>query len=168
MGSGSVRLVSNLAPRGGAFSVGEPIGQGLSLMLEAGGSARRRLSLCRAGAPQIQIRRIAPEAAEARQSAVRSGAKAAGKERVAGCQGMRPFTDAGSISLLLCAMEDQDHPVRSAGCRPLTSGMSRQRRTPAVLPDTPGSRRGLPNPQARMRRSPFQGGSPALEPGRRW
>jgi hypothetical protein len=43
----------------------------------------------------------APEAAEARQSAVRSGAEAAGKERVAGCQGMRPFTDAGSISLLL-------------------------------------------------------------------
>ncbi len=71
------------------------------LMLEAGGSACRRQSLCRAGAPQIQIRRIAPEAAEARQSAVRSGAKAAGKERVAGCQGMRPFTDAGSISLLL-------------------------------------------------------------------
>ena len=32
---------------------------------------------------------------EARQSAVQSGAKATGKERVAGCQGMRPFTDAG-------------------------------------------------------------------------
>ena len=29
------------------------------------------------------------------------GAEAAGKERVAGCQGMRPLTDAGSISLLL-------------------------------------------------------------------
>src|SRR5271166_3861588 len=57
--------------------------------------------LCRAGAPQIQTRRIAAEAAEARQSAVRSGAEAAGKERVASCQGMRPFTDAGSISLLL-------------------------------------------------------------------
>ena len=43
---------------------------------------------------KIQTRRIAPEAAEARQSAVRSGAEATGKERVAGCQGMRPFTDA--------------------------------------------------------------------------
>ena len=75
--------------------------QDLSLMLEAGGSARRRRPLCRAGAPQIQTRRIAPEAAEAHQSAVRSGAEAAGKERVAGCQGMRPSTDAGSISLLL-------------------------------------------------------------------
>ena len=42
-----------------------------------------------------------PEAAEARQSAVRSGAEAAGKERVAGGQGVRPFTDAGSISLFL-------------------------------------------------------------------
>ena len=50
---------------------------------------------------KIQTRRIAPEAAEARQSAVRSGAEAAGKERFAGCQGMRPFADAGSISLLL-------------------------------------------------------------------
>ena len=34
-------------------------------------------------------------AAEARQSAVRSGAEAAGKERVAGCQGMRSFTGPG-------------------------------------------------------------------------
>jgi hypothetical protein len=75
-------------------------GQDLSRMLEAGGSARRRQSLCRAGAPQIQTRRIAAEAAEARQSAVRSGAKAAGKECVAGCQGMRPFANAGSISFL--------------------------------------------------------------------
>ena len=61
----------------------------------------RHRSLRRAGAPQIQTQRIAPEAAEARQSAVRSGAEAAGKERVAGGQGMRPFADAGSISLLL-------------------------------------------------------------------
>jgi hypothetical protein len=38
---------------------------------------------------------------KARQSAVRPGAEAAGKERVASCSGMRPFTDAGSISLLL-------------------------------------------------------------------
>ena len=75
--------------------------QDLSRVLEAGGSAHRRRSLYPAGAPQFQTRRIAPEAAEARQSAVRSGAKAAGKERVAGGQGMRPFTDAGSISLLL-------------------------------------------------------------------
>src|SRR5580658_712171 len=71
--------------------------QDLSRVLEASGSARRRRSLCRLGAPQIQTRRIASEAAEARQSAVRSSAKAAGKERVAGGQGMRPFADAGSI-----------------------------------------------------------------------
>ena len=39
--------------------------QDLSRVLEAGGSARRRRPLCCAGAPQIQTRRIAPEAAEA-------------------------------------------------------------------------------------------------------
>jgi hypothetical protein len=58
----------------------------------------RDIRICVGG---LSRRRIAPEAAEARQPAVRSGAKATGNERVAGCQSMRPFTDAGSISLLL-------------------------------------------------------------------
>jgi hypothetical protein len=73
---------------------GEPrrvVDQDLSRVLESVSSARRRRSLCRAGAPQIQTRRIAPEAAEARQSAVGPSAEAAGEERVAGCQACDPL-----------------------------------------------------------------------------
>ena len=46
--------------------------------------ARRRRRLRRPGAARLQAGRIAQEAAEARQSAVRSGAEAPGEERPAG------------------------------------------------------------------------------------
>ena len=136
--------------------------QDLPHALESGRSAWRCQSLCRAAAPEILARRIAPGADRSSKSAVGSGAKATGKERVASCQGTRPVTYAGAISLLYeqwkakTILFDRRSPPADPGMTP-----------PAVLPDT-GQRPGVRNPSVYADGPRFRAGR-ALEPrGRGW
>ena len=75
--------------------------QDLSRMLEAGAAAGRRRCLCRAGAPRLQSGRLAVEAGEARQSAVRPGSQTAGEERHGRGAELQPASGAGAISPVL-------------------------------------------------------------------